>query len=137
MRLITCAACGETRPVAAHDWCHTCYQRWNRNGRPPGGPPAKTPLQPCGTDAGYQRHVKYGEPIDDRCRDAHNAAQRERRAKQRAKSTIRNQWTDEQARAARVISSATADSPTDRRLLLEALGLAPAQDTAAAGQRAA
>lgn len=31
------------------------------------------PLAPCGTDAAYQRHYRRGEPIDDACREAHNA----------------------------------------------------------------
>lgn len=26
------------------------------------------PLAPCGTKAAYERHVRYGEPIDDACR---------------------------------------------------------------------
>lgn len=28
-------------------------------------------LQPCGTNAAYQRHVKAGEPADDACLTAH------------------------------------------------------------------
>lgn len=137
MRRTTCSSCGGSRPLATKDWCHTCYQRWVRHGRPGGGPPAPKPLQPCGTDAAYQRHVKYGEPIDDACRGARNAAQNERRAKAKATPAVRDQWTDEQAWAARTIALATADSPADRRLLLEALGLAPALDTAATDRLAA
>ena len=137
MRRTMCSSCGGSRPLATKDWCHTCYQRWVRHGRPEGGPPAPKQLQPCGSDAAYQRHVKYGEPVDDRCRDAHNADQNQRRAKARGKTTIRDRWTDEQAQAARTVAIAAADSPSDRRLLLEVLGLAPTQDTAAVSQRAA
>lgn len=134
--LITCSACGGSRPHAANGWCHTCYQRWARHGRPADGPPAPTPLQPCGTDAGYQRHLKLGEPIDDRCRDARNEAQNLRRAKQRATTSTRDQWTAEQASAARTVALATEDSPADRRLLLEALGLAPSTTQPAPAVRA-
>lgn len=31
---------------------------------------------PCGTDAAYHRHRAHGEPIDDACREGHNAARR-------------------------------------------------------------
>lgn len=31
------------------------------------------PLQPCGTQAAYTRHVRRREPIDDACRAAHTA----------------------------------------------------------------
>lgn len=31
----------------------------------------------CGTRAGYQRHRKHGEPVDDACRDAYNAYYRD------------------------------------------------------------
>jgi hypothetical protein len=137
MRRTTCSSCGGSRPLATKAWCHTCYRRWVRHGRPEGGPPARKPLQPCGTDAAYQRHVKCGEPIDDACRDARNAAQNQRRAKAKGKSTIRDQWTDEQARAARTVAIAAVGSPADRRLLLEVLGLVPTRYTAAASQRAA
>jgi hypothetical protein len=136
-RTAPCASCRNDRPLAANGWCHTCYQRWVRHGRPVDGPPAPKPLQPCGTDAAYQRHVKNGEPIDDRCRQARNDAQNQRRAKGKVRPTTRGQWTDEQTRAARAIAMATADSPTDRRLLLEVLGLVPALDAATTGQRAA
>ena len=138
-RTATCASCQEDRPLAANGWCHTCYQRWVRHGRPAGGPPAPKRPQGCGTDAAYQRHVKNGEPIDDRCRDAHNAAQNKRRAMTTDESTpvTREQWTDEQTRAAHTVALAVEDNPEERRLLLEALGLVPSQDTAATGQRAA
>ena len=134
---ITCTACREDRPMAANGWCHTCYQRWVRHGRPVDGPPAPKQPQGCGTDAAYQRHVKNGEPIDERCRDARNAAQRERRAKAKAATSVRKQWTEEQTRAAYTVAVATEGSPADRRLLLEVLGLLPAEDTAAIGQPAA
>ena len=37
----------------------------------------------CGTDSAYHRHRYYDEPIDDACRDAHNAYERERSAERR------------------------------------------------------
>ena len=30
------------------------------------------PVAGCGTNAGYQRHRRYGEPVCDACRHAHN-----------------------------------------------------------------
>ncbi|WP_432041460.1 WhiB family transcriptional regulator [Streptomyces cadmiisoli] len=36
-------------------------------------------LAPCGTPSAYERHLRKGEPIDQPCRDAHNAALREYR----------------------------------------------------------
>ena len=38
----------------------------------------------CGTYSAYQRHARYGEPIDDACREAHNTHRREQRAANRA-----------------------------------------------------
>jgi len=32
------------------------------------------PIPECGTTAGYQRHRRHHEPIDDACRAANNAA---------------------------------------------------------------
>lgn len=29
-------------------------------------------LQPCGTNAAYQRHRRHGEPVDEACRTAHS-----------------------------------------------------------------
>lgn len=37
---------------------------------------------PCGTDSAYKRHLRYGEPADEACREAHavaSAKTRERR----------------------------------------------------------
>ncbi|MFJ5638698.1 WhiB family transcriptional regulator [Streptomyces sp. NPDC093223] len=34
------------------------------------------PVAPCGTRAAYQRHLRNGEPIDDKCRDANSASKR-------------------------------------------------------------
>lgn len=57
MREIECASCGEKlgRPVQ----------------------PRQRELKPCGTPAAYRRHLRYGEPIDDACRDAENARNRQ------------------------------------------------------------
>lgn len=41
--------------------------------------PAEWTLQPCGTDAAYERHRARGEDVDAKCRRAHNAAVNERR----------------------------------------------------------
>lgn len=35
-------------------------------------------LQPCGTAAAYRRHLKWGEPTDQACRDAWAARNRDR-----------------------------------------------------------
>jgi hypothetical protein len=37
----------------------------------------------CGTRSGYERHRRRGEVVDDACREAHNARERERRARRR------------------------------------------------------
>ena len=42
------------------------------------------PLSPCGTDGAYDRHARLGEPIDDACREAHNARRRADRARKKA-----------------------------------------------------
>lgn len=34
-----CASCGRFRKIRAHDWCDSCYVRWDRAGRPESGPP--------------------------------------------------------------------------------------------------
>jgi hypothetical protein len=39
------------------------------------------PRAECGTASAYDRHVKYGEPIDEACRAAHTASIAERRAR--------------------------------------------------------
>jgi hypothetical protein len=39
------------------------------------------PRAECGTPSAYDRHVKYGEPIDDACRAAHTRASAEKRAR--------------------------------------------------------
>lgn len=44
--------------------------------KPPG---AGRPLAPCGTKSAYERHRRKHEPIDQACRDAHAAANREYR----------------------------------------------------------
>ncbi|MGQ4358521.1 WhiB family transcriptional regulator [Streptomyces sp. SAS_272] len=40
---------------------------------------AGRPLSPCGTEGGYQRHVRKKEPVDQACKDAHALAHREYR----------------------------------------------------------
>ena len=42
---------------------------------------SKRAAPPCGTNAGYKRHVRDGEPVDEACRQAHNAQRRATRAK--------------------------------------------------------
>lgn len=75
------------------------------------------PLAPCGTYAGYTRHYKRGEPIDQACRIARNEYVAEHRAKdpgwgQRAKRTakIRN----------RALARLAAAHPKEYRRLLSA-----------------
>lgn len=40
--------------------------------------PAGRPLKPCGTNAAWMRHKRNQEPIDDACRAAHAADERDR-----------------------------------------------------------
>lgn len=40
-------------------------------------------LAPCGTYTAYRRHVNWGEPVDDACREAMRAAGAQFRAKRR------------------------------------------------------
>jgi hypothetical protein len=47
------------------------------------------PRAKCGTASAYDRHVKYGEPIDDACRAAHTAASAEQRARARQKAAAK------------------------------------------------
>jgi len=44
------------------------------------------PLSPCGTAGAYERHIRWGEPVDDACRAAHNARIRKVKAASRAKA---------------------------------------------------
>lgn len=37
-------------------------------------------FQGCGTNGGYQRHLRNDEPVDDACRGAHNTYNRDNRA---------------------------------------------------------
>jgi hypothetical protein len=37
------------------------------------GRPARRGRAECGTDAGYRRHIKNGEPVDEACQAAHRA----------------------------------------------------------------
>lgn len=46
------------------------------------------PLSPCGTPAAYDRHIRRGEPVDDACREAHNADNRAKRERTRAKGPV-------------------------------------------------
>lgn len=44
------------------------------------------PPSPCGTPGAYDRHVRWGEPIDEACREAHAAKSRAQKAKTRARN---------------------------------------------------
>ncbi|HEY9367890.1 WhiB family transcriptional regulator [Streptomyces sp.] len=46
--------------------------------------PSTRPLAPCGTGAAYDRHVRNHEPVDNACREAHNAERRAARARKKA-----------------------------------------------------
>lgn len=49
---------------------------------------------PCGTTAAYQRHRRYGEPIDDACRQAQTDAARAWRDNNRAALGRRRRASD-------------------------------------------
>lgn len=54
------------------------YQReWRAKHGARTGKPGRPATQPCGTVAAYKRHQRNGEPIDQACRDAWSARQRE------------------------------------------------------------
>lgn len=55
-----------------------------RKGARVGQGPGPAPSQPCGTLAAYRRHTRRGEPIDDACRLAYNAAQRDYYARRKS-----------------------------------------------------
>lgn len=74
---VTCGACGRTAHHGGHGWCDACYKRWRKAGCPQGGPPTPRAPLPCGTTAAWQRHRRHGEPIDEACRAARNAACRD------------------------------------------------------------
>jgi hypothetical protein len=40
-RIITCDRCGYNKPHHARGWCHACWDRWDRAGQPPEGPPPR------------------------------------------------------------------------------------------------
>jgi hypothetical protein len=40
-RTITCDRCGQNKPHHARGWCHACWDRWDRAGRPDTGPPPR------------------------------------------------------------------------------------------------
>lgn len=50
------------------------YRR--RKGARVGDHPGPAASAPCGTVSAYKRHKRHGEPVDDACREAYNAAQR-------------------------------------------------------------
>lgn len=41
--VIKCACCGTVGVHKARDWINACYQRWQRAGQPPEGPPPPPP----------------------------------------------------------------------------------------------
>lgn len=66
------------------------YNEYNRRRTTAPGyvppPPRKVgtrPPAPCGTPSAYDRHIRNGEPIDDACREAHNAKRRQFKTKAR------------------------------------------------------
>lgn len=81
------------------------YRRdWQeKNRRNNGAKPQK--IAECGTPAAYRRHLRNGEPIDAKCRDAwkRDAAERRRKAKVKAaakgKATAKAKARDKQAAA--------------------------------------
>lgn len=66
---------------------------------------SRTPA-PCGTNAAYARHIVRREPVDQACRDAHNAYGRDRnrtgrarrkRARQAAVEALQHRHAEEYA----------------------------------------
>lgn len=45
-----------------------------------------TNLKPCGTEAAYQRHLLYKEPVDDACKEEHSRYRRAGRDREKAKA---------------------------------------------------
>ena len=71
----------ETDPIDDHS-AAAASRRWRDRRR--GGPPRT--VEPCGTRAAAKRHRRNDEPIDDACRDAERAYQREASARARARA---------------------------------------------------
>lgn len=51
--------------------------------RTPTGKRPRKVVPECGTETAYQRHRYLGEPIDDECREGHNAHNRAKRLERR------------------------------------------------------
>lgn len=45
-----------------------------------------TKLKPCGTEASYQRHLLYKEPVDDACKEEHARYRQAGRERKNAKA---------------------------------------------------
>lgn len=45
-------------------------------------------LRPCGTDAAWRRHHRRREPVDEACRQAHNAKRNEQRRNAAYRATM-------------------------------------------------
>ena len=59
---ITCINCRRTdQPHGGYGWCHACYSRWYRAGRPDAGPPAPGTPPPL-DDVAVERAVKGEQP---------------------------------------------------------------------------
>ncbi len=85
----------------------------------------------CGSEAGYQRHLRLNTPTCDGCRAAHARSQREWRSRPvevddaELVAAASTGWVEDQRRVARLIC-AKAQDREDARNLLEMLGLLPA-----------
>lgn len=82
-RAVICRSCREYRDNRGHGLCAACIRRWERAGRPVGGPPPVRRVQHhevVGTTRGWDLHRRRGTEPCQPCRDAHNAAERQRYA---------------------------------------------------------
>lgn len=115
---IRCSSCGQVKTHRAHGWCHTCYNRWFSHGKPEGGPP---PRQDSGP--------RPAPPAEGAVPSQPNRRRGVRKPKRGGRADIpaRADWTPAQRKLAHHIVLG-ARGTEDRRLLLEAVGLAPASD---------
>jgi hypothetical protein len=65
-------------------------------------------LRPCGTGAAVRRHIRRGEPLDDECREAHNACRREQRRTGQYRLPVNEQAIDAAEHLARDLAVAAA-----------------------------
>ncbi|WP_228976747.1 hypothetical protein [Streptomyces sp. DH12] len=80
-RAVVCGSCGHLRDNRAYGWCAACARRWERAGRPAGGPPPVRHVEHddvVGTTRGWDLHRRRGTTPCPPCREAHAADMRGR-----------------------------------------------------------